>query len=146
MSGATWQVTPHELRSAGLDRALRAVVCAPSLPTNLHSRRTIDYLLISEELVRDGWEAGVLHGCDLAVRVPATVSLPARRKRPLERRIAQPRILPHCRPHGPTAAPRGVDWDAWQAIDKMANETNIQETTIEEATVSWYAGAESELK
>ncbi len=45
-----WQVLPSEMLSTGWPDAMGASVVAPTLPTNLVSRRTIDYLVMSREL------------------------------------------------------------------------------------------------
>ncbi len=48
--GGDGQMTPNEMRALGIDKALGAVICAPRVPTNVHSRRTIDFFLVSESI------------------------------------------------------------------------------------------------
>ncbi len=107
--GGDWQVTPQELRATGFDRALGAVVCAPRAATNLRSNRTIDFFLVSKELVSQGWQAKVLYGCSVATHAPVILELGTKRARQDGYRLARPRPLPVARPLGPAQVATGVD-------------------------------------
>ncbi len=114
--GGDWQVTPEDMRASGFDRLLGGVICASAAPTNVTSRRCIDYFLVSEVLLQDGWKVEVDHGCNFATHVPATLTIGGARAKAEVRRLATPRALPQTLPAGPRLPKPGVDWEAWETI------------------------------
>ncbi len=143
--GGDWQISPEELATSGIERALDCTICPPKLGTNLLSRRKLDYFVASNVLLKGGWSTKVHFGCGLATHAPSSLILNIERNQDPSRRLSQPRPLPIHRPQGPRGVKTGVDWDNWSAI--VAAETrlphSIDDTTL--ALKTWYAGAEQEL-
>ncbi len=75
-----WQVEPDVLKASGLPSLLDATVVHPGCPTNTHTGSEIDYFLVSNELLTDGYTVDVLvdacfthtcHYCSKLVRAKA---------------------------------------------------------------------------
>ena len=146
--GGDWQVRPNELRQSGLPELLNAKVCAPVVATNSRSGRTIDYFLVSEELADCGWEVYGIYGTRLATHIPVGLKLQCGKKATMVRRLSSPRMFPAEKPVGPMMPQVGVAWENWQAI-RRAESTDEgragSDEAIDEATETWFAGAEQEL-
>ncbi len=121
VAGGDWQITPEQMRDLGIEKTLGVTICAPRVATNVRSKRVIDYFLVSNELVKNGWRVQALHGTRLATHLPVRLILKARRLREDTVRLAQPRPLPIGRAIGPARATIGVNWVGWRAANSKDN-------------------------
>ncbi len=143
--GGDWQIPPEQLEATGIPRALNATIIAPTGATNLHSKKCMDYFMVSWPLAQEGHQISIDYGASLATHAPVMLRLKAKRARGGGRRLARARLLPVNKPHGPIRGTIGVDWARWTRLDQMNNNESYDEEVATTAVAEWYAGAEYEL-
>ncbi len=143
--GGDWQISPTQMEATGLPRALCTKIVAPGGATNLHSKRCIDYFLVSWTLLHEGHHVVTRHDASLATHAPVELRLKAKRPRGGGQRLVRPRLLPTNRPFGPIRQAPQVDWGQWPRLDQMRQNDDYDEETAAKAVEEWYAGAEREL-
>ncbi len=155
-----WQVPPAELQASGLPALLGAQIVAPSTPTNIHTKRVLDYFLVSRTIADMVVDVTAVVGTRLATHLPVELVLMGKRSLGESMRVVKPPILDAFPPHQPLAAGMQVDWHNWRAdtggpsIDRRGSyDTGNGESRAvgkpkhlrHGALQEWYAGAECEL-
>ncbi len=144
--GGDWQVTTAELEGTGFPKLIGASICAGRGATNTASGRRIDYFVVSNSLLAEGWAVEHLHGTTLATHRPAVLKLGRRRCREECSRFLQPKLLPVHPAVGPRRQRHDViDWSQWEAVKAVAASDDFDDDLMTNAAQSWYAGAEAEL-
>ncbi len=124
---------------------LGGTICATRAATNIQSRRCIDFFVVSELLLEQGWTIQPIYGCNFATHIPVTLTIEARRCRHEVRRLGMPRKLPMKIPAGPRLQKAGVDWSSWQSCVDAEALDQYDETIMSKMVDDWYAGIEWEL-
>ncbi len=113
--------------------------------THTHTGSEIDFFLVSNELLVDGYTIDVLVEACFTPHLPVLLRLGKGKGQTRERRICQPRLMPTQRLIGPVMPSEAVDWDGWAGRQGLMDDRHFDEDRIEEALTTWYAGAEVEL-
>ncbi len=152
---ADWQCSPAAVAAAGLPQLLSATICAPRSATNLNAGSKLDFFLVANTLIRDGYRVRPLWGCCFRPHVPILLELHMNARVPMVRRLRQPRLIPREPPIGPVPLGIAIDWSKWDGNartyhckdhgGKRDSEENSILHNVEYAMEEWFAGAEVEL-
>ncbi len=141
-----WQVLPREMEASGWLRTLGARIAAPAAPTNLHTKRVIDYAVMSAELANLVVSVEVMVGARFSPHAPVQLVMRAPRSLGVVSRLARPRLLEAAKPERPTRTSYDVDWTEWgQDSDDFNRADGYQEDRLDAKLNEWYASANLEL-
>ena len=154
--GGDFQVTPEDMLTSRLPVALGAEVCAPTTPTNIVSKRVIDFFLVSLSLKPFIESIVVDVGAIFSPHILTVLRIRAPRAAGLCRRIVQPRIFQSKPLEGPLPPSPNVEWEAWTSnLTSVGEQESVstqdpmrwqnERDQIQEFSLQWYAGAEIEL-
>ncbi len=141
-----WQITPRELRGTGWLRTMGAEIVAPSTATNLVSKRTIDYAVMSEGLVKLVQSVDTVLGARFSPHALAVIHLRCPRALGEARRLSQPRLHEVARPDAGERSKVEVDWSRWLAeVESNGDEGDDDDDDLAARCEQWYASADLEL-
>ncbi len=88
-----WQVPPAEMQAAGLPALLGAQIVATSTPTNVHTKRVLDYFLVAKSVADMVIDVKAIAGTRLATHLPVELTLRGRRSLGEAMRVTKPPTL-----------------------------------------------------
>ncbi len=145
-----WQVLPSEMIASGWPSVMGATVVAPSLPTNLISRRTIDDVVMSSRLADLVTSVDVVVDARFSPHAPVRMEMRAPPSLGLLSRLVRPRLLPAQKPPDRSklsGTAIEIDWSGWLQnlpnIDDVRFDDDL--TSIDASLDQWYACANAEL-
>ncbi len=106
---ADWQVTPRDMTDSKWPKFMHATIAAPSAPTNLVSKRCIDFAVMSECLANLVESVEVVVGARFSPHAPVKIRLKCPRSLGSLRRLVRPRLYDAERP--PIAAKDAIEID-----------------------------------
>ncbi len=145
-----WQILPSELEATGWPRIMGAQVVAPAAPTNLHTKRCIDYAVMSLSLASLVDEVDVVSGARFSPHAPVRIRMRCPRSLGNVVRLSQPRLYSAERPEPTLASGETViDWSDWIRVANDLAESDpdaIDASDIDAMLQQWYASADMELR
>ncbi len=145
-----WQILPSELAATGWPHIMGAEVVAPAAPTNVHSRRCIDYAVMSAQIAALVQDIEVVCGTRFTPHAPVRIKLACPRSLGNLVRLVQPKLYPAEKPDATVAdGELLIDWSGWIHSAKIlgdAQAETMDADVADELLQQWYAGADMELR
>ncbi len=141
-----WQITPREMRTMGWLETMGAEIVAPSMATNLVSKRVIDFAVMSDGLVKLVESVDTELGARFSPHAPVVFRLRCPRALGEARRLSQPKLHEVERPDGSARSNVEVDWSRW--LKELGDGDEGDEGHADDLAMrceQWYASVDLEL-